>query len=385
MSLDIAYITPSSIPSLSANSVHIVMQSVGFLAHDVKLTIFANRTIECNSKLNEAIIDSYGFDLQNAKLKTFYRKNNKHINFGIALFALCDCMFVSKYNLILSRNLYFSFLYAVLLCRPLIFETHQVEIGLRGLLQKLIMTCSWVKTIIISKKLEEILTSDHGVSPSNPYVLRDAAPDGLKMSDKNSKQQCLFHATNIPRDKWKYICGYFGQLYDGRGIEVIEQMARKMPKILFLVYGGETRDVNRRRKINEGVSNIFFGGHISHPKAQKLMRYVDVLLMPYQKKVSIGVQGHDTGRWMSPMKMFEYMATGLPIISSDLPVLREVLRSEENAILVPPSDFKKWCDVLDRLVDDVDLANSIGKQAYNDYKEKYTWGARARKILDLVN
>ena len=58
--------------------------------------------------------------------------------------------------------------------------------------------------------------------------------------------------------------------------------------------------------------------------------------MPYQAKVSIGVKGHDTGRWMSPMKMFEYMAAGVPVISSDLAVLREILINEKNALLVSP-------------------------------------------------
>ena len=91
--------------------------------------------------------------------------------------------------------------------------------------------------------------------------------------------------------------------------------------------------------------------------------------MPYQTKVSIGSKGHDTGRWMSPMKMFEYMAAGVPIISSDLPVLREILRNEENALLVSPSKHKEWCMALDRLSNDPVLAESIGKCAYSDYKK----------------
>ena len=111
---------------------------------------------------------------------------------------------------------------------------------------------------------------------------------------------------------------------------------------------------------------------------------MDILLMPYQEKVSIGVKGHDTAQWMSPMKMFEYMATGLPIISSDLPSLREVLQNKKNALLVSPSDPRAWCDALDCLSLDSELACRIGKKAYQDYKDKYTWGARARKIISLL-
>lgn len=160
-------------------------------------------------------------------------------------------------------------------------------------------------------------------------------------------------------------------------------MAKARPNILFLVYGGEPDDVIFRSQRNNKLQNIFFGGHIKHPKAQELMRCVDCLLMPYQLSVSIGGKGHDTGRWMSPMKMFEYMATGVPIISSDIPVLREVLRNGENAILVPHDDTLEWCNALDRLNENSNLADNIGRQAYYDYKKKYTWKVRAKKILSL--
>ena len=47
--------------------------------------------------------------------------------------------------------------------------------------------------------------------------------------------------------------------------------------------------------------------------------------MPYQRNVGIGTKNSDTSNWMSPMKMFEYMSTGVPIVSSDLPVLKKFL------------------------------------------------------------
>ena len=55
------------------------------------------------------------------------------------------------------------------------------------------------------------------------------------------------------------MCGYFGQLYEGRGIEIIEDMALNRPDILFLVYGGEPSDVSRRREKNSDLPNIFLG------------------------------------------------------------------------------------------------------------------------------
>lgn len=380
-----AYVSPSSIPSSSANSVHVVMQCAALLSEGVDLRVFANRTVRDLADFKESVSLAYGVDLEKADLVTFHGKYKRFLNARIALLALFKLILGKKPTLVLSRNLYFSFFHAVVFGKPLLFETHQVEYGFRKWLQRWTMTRPWVKTIVVSKKLEEILTSVHEVSPAKSIVLPDAAPDGLTVIRKSKRRERLCQITESPRMNWKSVCGYFGQLYEGRGIEIIEGMARERSETLFLVYGGEPKDVAFRREVNGDLPNIFFGGHVSHPEAQELMRCVDFLLMPYQSKVSIGVKGHDTGRWMSPMKMFEYMASGVPIISSDLPVLREILVDEQNAILVSPSDQREWCGALDRLSSDASLADSIGERAHQDYRKRYTWGVRARAILALGN
>jgi glycosyltransferase involved in cell wall biosynthesis len=171
-------------------------------------------------------------------------------------------------------------------------------------------------------------------------------------------------------------------LYKGRGIEIIEEMAKARPHVLFLVIGGNETELNAFR-LNNTCKNLMFMGHVPHHVALKTMRCVDILLMPYQRSVSLGVGAYDTARWMSPMKMFEYMASGVPIISSDLPVLREVLKDGVNALLVPPDEAGKWIDALDRLMKDEELSRTTGIQAHMDYKRNYTWTRRAKKLLNF--
>lgn len=88
----------------------------------------------------------------------------------------------------------------------------------------------------------------------------------------------------------------------------------------------------------------------------------------------------DIARWTSPLKLFEYMAAGLPIVSSDLPVLRDVLKPEVNALLCEPDQPKQWCEQLKRLWRHP-AAEQLGRRARQDFETRYSWRARARGIL----
>ena len=81
--------------------------------------------------------------------------------------------------------------------------------------------------------------------------------------------------------------------------------------------------------------------------------------------------------------MFEYMSTGIPIISSDLPVLREVLEDNENCLLVKSDDIKDWSESLRRIIKDKFLADKLQNNAYNQYRRSHTWKKRAENILRL--
>ena len=102
--------------------------------------------------------------------------------------------------------------------------------------------------------------------------------------------------------------------------------------------------------------------------------------MPYQEKVMIS-NDMDTSKWMSPMKLFEYMLSGVPLISSDLPVLREILKDNENAKLVNPGDVDEWCNAIDSF-ENLDKRYEIARNAYIKASAKYTWKERLKLILD---
>jgi glycosyltransferase involved in cell wall biosynthesis len=101
--------------------------------------------------------------------------------------------------------------------------------------------------------------------------------------------------------------------------------------------------------------------------------------MPYQLRVAAS-SGGDISRYLSPMKLFEYLACERAIISSDLPVLQEVLNSQ-NAILLSGEDIDSWVGALRKLHLDPALRKKLAIQARQD-ANLYTWESRATRILE---
>lgn len=377
------YIAPSVLPSRAANAVHVVLQCDALAQEGASVTLYACRAEGGGeAALPDLLRRTYGAALSGVDLATCPYAGGRAVSLRIALKTLGLAFRRGRRGeeVLLSRNLYASFLLGVLAARPLLFETHQLETGWRKKLQKLIMTRPWVQTVVISRQLALCLEAHHGAVPSHTLVLHDAAPLGPDPLPLVARRAALTAKYPETQGHWLAVCGYFGHLYAGRGIEVIEGMAAARPDSLFLVFGGNSSDIEMRCQANR-LANLRFMGYVSRTEAGEIMRTVDALLMPYQDKVSIGVAGHDTARWMSPMKMFEYMAAGVPILSSDLPVLREVLRDGENALLAPSADVSAWCKALDRLTENRDMAQTLAQTAYKEFKERYTWTGRARQLL----
>ena len=102
--------------------------------------------------------------------------------------------------------------------------------------------------------------------------------------------------------------------------------------------------------------------------------------MPYQRKLETANKGPDTSKYMSPLKMFEYMAIGKPIIASNLDVIKEILVNERNSILVEPDKCSQWCNAIEKLKSDSKLALNLGVDAKDDVI-RFTWSERTKRIL----
>ena len=178
----------------------------------------------------------------------------------------------------------------------------------------------------------------------------------------------------------QFTVGYTGHLYPGRGMALLLELARRFPQLHFLWVGGHPEDVAQwqQRLASEHLDNVTLTGFIENQRLPRYQAAADLLLMPYERAIA-GSSGGNSASYASPMKMFDYMACGRAILSSDLPVIREVL-NEANAVLCPPEDPSAWAAALQSLHDDEPRRLRLAQQARQDVQQ-YTWQARAQRAL----
>jgi len=174
--------------------------------------------------------------------------------------------------------------------------------------------------------------------------------------------------------------GYTGSLYGGRGVELMIELARRQPEVDVHVLGGPAAQADLLRQRSDRPANLHVHGLRPVADAERLQAAVDVLLAPYSASVATP-GGVDTARWMSPMKAFEYLAAGRPMICSDLPVLREILIDGETALLAAADDVGAWSAALARLANDVELRRRIGSSGREVHRARFTWAARTDALL----
>lgn len=178
----------------------------------------------------------------------------------------------------------------------------------------------------------------------------------------------------------KLNAGYISNLYPGKGMEMIKRLLPHAKFCHFHILGGKGDELQFWQDQCADASNITFYGFRSPKEVERLRSSFDCLLAPFQSRVMVGPDT-DAARWMSPLKIFEYMASRKPIVASDLPVIREVLRDGVNALLCQPEDLQQWLLALKLLWQEPEKGVTLADEALETLALNYTWKVRAKRIL----
>ncbi len=260
----------------------------------------------------------------------------------------------------------------------LVYEAHQLAVGRAGKALQRTVVHRVGSVITITAPLREALIEQAGEQQRDKFrVAHDGVRAG-RFAQMPSREQAR---TQIRWDAQAFIVGYVGRLHtltQDKGLRtVIDAIAQAEGVSLALVGGPDDMAAEHRDHwIARGLPSACFlyAGQVPPDAVPLHLAAFDVCVMPHPFTPHFAY-------YTSPLKLFEYMASGRAIVASDLPGWADVLRDGENALLVPPGDVGAMARALARLQGDVALRGRLGAAAREDALAHYTWDARAGAIL----
>jgi glycosyltransferase involved in cell wall biosynthesis len=272
---------------------------------------------------------------------------------------------------------------------PLVYESHGYAPDVAAALPALVATATtpsprklqrlaareahvWQRAdgyVTITTALRDELESRFGSRPRTKVI-----PDGVRVAraEDSAVQRSVRNGSDV--------VAYAGHLYAWKGVDVLLEAIARLPQARGLIVGGHSSepDLARTKSVAERLGlgeRVTFTGLVEPTRVAQLLTQADVLVLPNPASAI-------STRYTSPLKLFEYMAAGRPIVSSNLPSIREVLRDGVNALLVPPGDPIALASAIDQLLTDPELAARLARAALDDVPN-YSWQRRAELLEAL--
>jgi glycosyltransferase involved in cell wall biosynthesis len=377
--MKIAYLSSSTIPSQKANSIQVMKMCNALSNLGNEVTLFVKPS-DNNEKTNIKFIKKY-YGIENIHDIYFISASSIRLIGGIEYgYKILRKIETLKLNLdiLYGRNLY-ALMTCLKLKKPIIYESHAAPSKGREYLEKYLFSRKEFKRlVVINKKLYDFYKNNFSIFKKSPEKII-IAEDGADIPNFINNTTYDYEIKNKP------IIGYAGSLYPGKGIETIAKIADIMPNITFLIAGGNINQIDSYKR-NYKLNNLIFKSFISPSDIPLFLSNCNILLAPYQDKVFSDIfKTNNLVDWMSPLKIFEYMASKKPIIASNLPSVEEILEDKKTALLVDYNNISDWQKAIKEILCKPDLAKKISENAFEKLKNNYTWSTRSKKVLQNLN
>jgi glycosyltransferase involved in cell wall biosynthesis len=216
-----------------------------------------------------------------------------------------------------------------------------------------------------------------GIDPAKVHVL----PNGVNTD--------LFHPAHRDptlRDRLglgeEPVLGFVGGLRPWHGTELLPELlarvaARHLGVRLLIAGDGPLRAELQRSLSDLGLAGrAVFTGAVPHEEVPALIRQFDVALAPYPAL--------DHPFYFSPLKLFEYMACGVPVVAANCGQIAEILRDGETGLLHPPGDVEALADACDALLRNPKRRLLLGQSAAQFVRTNFTWDRNAARAVELA-
>ena len=222
--------------------------------------------------------------------------------------------------------------------------------------------------IIVQTKTLKGIIAQHTNTPI--YVVPNGVDTSRFRPDKNRKKHWF--------PKSDTVITFIGSFREWHGMFDIVRIAKQMPHIKFLLIGNG-KLFNDVKEATIELDNIVLTGAINHDLIPETILGSDILVAPFNTKGFTELDKH--GFWWCPVKLFEYMASSKPTVSYDYPEVQKIIGN--GGLLAKPNNFEEFASMIEKLVDNKDLREKLGRNAYNIATPHYDWSKRCKELARI--
>lgn len=373
--MNITYIHNCRMPTEKAHGYQIVKMCEAFADNGVNVELIVPKR---HNHIEDDIFTYYhtknNFAFRYLKFIDFFSwpRLNQKIGFTLNILEfllLCLFLKIDKQNIIYTRSPEIAWLFGVRGYKT-IYECHQLPKVRSGMFNFFIKKIHAIVTI--TNGLKQDLMAEYAY-PADKIL---TAPDGVDLETfdiKITKQEAR-QKLNLPNDK--KIILYTGHLYTWKGVDTLANASKNLPAdILIYTVGGDAQEIESFNQRNPN-HKIITAPAVSREKVAIWLKAADLLILPNSAKEKI------SAKYTSPLKLFEYLASGTPIIASDLPSVNEILDQNDCIFFTADDASSLASTILKSLSDELllnDLTSKMKKIAL-----QYSWQQRSALILSKI-
>ena len=368
--MKVIYISSASLPNSFANSYQTVKTCEALKRAGVDIELWAE------SKGDErAILRSYG--LESSDLFNFLRNGKKRLNhvfYSIAVLRKLRSQ-DKKTFVLYSREtgMWIVLLFAKYIWNvPFVFEVHRKEsIKWHDALRRKLLLKKADGLVVISKALFESFKND-----KKNIGLAFCGVEPKRFQNIISKTDSLLKYKLLED---KIYLGYAGGFEEYQGLKTLVKafniLYKNNSRLGLFIAGGKTGEIESIKAYftKEALGGVYFLGMLPFADVPGALAAADILVMPFENIDQGG----------SPVKMFEYLFMSRPIVSSRTPMIEEVLRDNENALLFSAGNFEELAEKISLLLSDLELIKRLASQSFIE-RNLYTFDNRAKTIKVVI-
>ena len=247
----------------------------------------------------------------------------------------------------------------------LIYESHEAHYNffVRRLFSK------GVKVVVISEGIRDFYI-DKGESETQMLVAHDGI-DETFFEDRISQTEARH---NLGLSSEKKVAMYIGGFDAWKGVETFFAASELNTEVLFVAIGGKQDEIDSYSK---KYPKVKFLGPRSYHELRFHQQAADVLVVPSTAKNKLA------SHYTSPLKLFAHMASGVPLLVSDVPSMRAVV-DEESATFFAADDSQALSEGLNSIIRDFVSARERSSMTLK-LAHGYTWDERAKKIVSFLD